>query len=72
MSFQPLSNAPCSVFQYLLTTLLSMRDLQPSLEHSALLPVVVRFETVLVMTIIFFDTALPTLAQEGQCLQQTH
>lgn len=71
MSYQPLSNAPCSVFQYLLTTLLTMRDLQPSLVHTALLPVVVRYETVLVVTITFFDTALPTLAQEGQCLQQT-
>lgn len=70
MSYQPLSNVPCRVFQYLLTTLLSMRDLQPSLKYTALLPVVVRFETVLVVTIIIFDTALPTLAQEGQCLQQ--
>lgn len=66
MSYQPLSNVPCSVFQYLLTTLLSMRDLQPSLEHAALLPVVVSFETALVVTIIFFDTALPKLAQGGQ------
>lgn len=46
-----------------------MRDLQPSLKYTALLPVVVRFKTVLVVTIIFFDTALPTMAQEGQCLK---
>lgn len=71
MSYQHLSNVPYSVFQYLLTTLLSMGDLQTSLEHTALLPVVVRFTTMLVVTIILFDTVLPTLAKEGQCLQQT-
>lgn len=62
MSYQPLSNVPCSVFQNLLTTLLSKGDLQPSLEHTALLPVVVRFTIVLVVSIILFDKALPTLA----------
>lgn len=71
MSCQPLSNVPCSVFKYLLTALLSMRDVQPSLEYIALLPVVVIFKTVLVVTIIFFDTALPTLVQECQYLEKT-
>lgn len=40
MSHQPMSNVPSRTFQYLMTTILSKREVEQSLEHTTILPLV--------------------------------
>lgn len=44
MSHQPMSNVPSRTFQYLMTTILSKREVQQSLEHTTILPLVALFQ----------------------------
>ncbi len=44
MSHQPMSNVPSRTFQYGMTTVLSKREVQQSLEHTMVLPLVALFQ----------------------------
>ena len=66
MSHQPMSNVPLRTLKYLMTAILSKREVQQSLQHTTPFPAVALFcsSDCLVVTITLFDKALPTLAQE--------
>lgn len=44
MSHQSMSNVPLRTFQYLMTSILSKREVQQSLEHTTVLPLVALFQ----------------------------